>query len=393
MLTSDFALRSNEIRNCCNACAVAKVKCTKEKPSCRRCVRRGHACFYAVAMRQGRPRQTTQERRSDQDLLGLQSESNRQQPLPSPLTGLFPEVTIGTSAQSTTDPSVPQVHADVQLADNMNFWPFDNTTAPQPSLGHLFGLGGANDLLADLAHFDPLLFARTALGDDGRPSGKGCAVSENNDARNVQMHEDVVINSTPSINGNVLGHKTHGSPPIPINETLSTSYEPFGSFQIEYPPQSTTTNNTANLPAEDNTANYRTCDCSVKVSTLLEQLTPHGVVGIIRASGNPLLCNLDAIILRNEGPLRKVNGVLQCSCSFGVSVLLHLAAVMLEILGWYTAIIGIVMRSASSFYTAPNHSRNTFLWLCELFQPCDAASTAQSRHRSICNWSQSDLRP
>jgi hypothetical protein len=255
----------------------------------------------------------------------------------------------------------------------MDFWPFDNTTAPQPSLDHLFGLGGANDLLADFAHFGSLLSTRTALGDDGISSTKGCAVSENNEARNLQMHEDVALDSRSSIDGNVLCHATHGSAPVLIDETLSsTSYEPFGSFQIEYPLQFATGINTPTLPTEAKSANYRTCDCSAKVSSLLEQLTPHGVIGVTRASGNPLLCNLDAVLLRNEGPLRKVNDVLKCYCSREVSVLFHLAAAMLKTLGWYTAIIGIVMRCALTFYAAPNHSRDTFLWLCELFEPCDA---------------------
>lgn len=372
MSTSDFALRSNEIRNCCNACAVAKVKCTKEKPFCRRCVRRGHACIYAVAMRQGRPRLIAQERRSDQDLLEIQTGSNRQQPISLHAARSFSDVNAGMILHHTTIPSFLQAPTNDQPSDNMDFLSPNNTETAHSSLDSLFDLGGANELLTDFAHFDPLLPAHTALYDDSMSSTKGCAVSENNDASSLQMHEDGALDSTPLISGNILGHETHGSAPVPISETLSTSYEPFGSFQIEYPPRSKTATNVPNLPTADNTANYRTCDCSAKVSSLLEQLTPHGVVGVTRASGNPLLCNLDAILLRNEGPLRKVNGVLQCSCSFGVSVLLHLAAVMLKILGWYTAIIGIMMRCASSFYAAPHHPRDTFPWLCELFEPCDA---------------------
>jgi len=333
MSTSDFALRSNDIRNCCNACAVAKVKCTKEKPFCRRCVRRGHACIYAVAMRQGRPRLIAQERRSDQDLLEIQTGSNRQQPISFDAARSFSDVNAGMILHHTTIPSFLQAPTNDQPSDNMDFLSPNNTETAHSSLDSLFDLGGANELLTDFAHFDPLLPAHTALYDDSMSSTKGS---------------------------------------VPISETLSTSYEPFGSFQIEYPPRSKTATNVPNLPTADNTANYRTCDCSAKVSSLLEQLTPHGVVRVTRASDNPLLCNLDAILLRNEGPLRKVNGVLQCSCSFGVSVLLHLAAVMLKILGWYTAIIGIVMRCASSFYAAPHHPRDTFPWLCELFEPCDA---------------------
>lgn len=30
------------------------------------------------------------------------------------------------------------------------------------------------------------------------------------------------------------------------------------------------------------------------------------------------------------------------------------------------------MRYASTFFAAPHHSRDTFQWLCELFEPCNA---------------------
>jgi hypothetical protein len=215
MLTSDFTLRSNEIRHCCNACAVAKVKCTKEKPSCR------------------------------QDLLG----------------------------------------SDVQ----------------------------------------------------------GSATS------------------------------TPGS----VNENLSNFH---GPSQLESPFQGAKPANTPNCTTED-TAIQWTCGCSATVASLLEKLTPHGVVGVARARDNALLRNLDAIILRNEDPLRRVNGILQCSCSFSIPVLLHLAAVMLKILGWYNAIIGIVMRCVSSFQMASDGSRNSFLWVSEFFDPYDAGIDSAERAR------------
>ena len=323
-------------------------------------------------MRQGRPRLNAQERLSDQDLLELQAGSDRQQSLPLHATRSFSDVNAGMASYHTTNPSFSHILVNDQSLDDMGCLTPNKTQNPQPSLDSLFAFGGSNNLLQGFALFDPLSSAHTALCDDSVPSVKGCAISENSDAESFQMHKDVALDSTSSISGNVLGHETHGSAPVLINEKVRNSYEPFGSFQIEDSLQFKDITNTPNPSTEDNTVNYRICDCSAKISRLLEQLTPHGVVGITRASGNPFLCNLDAMISRNEGPLRKVHDVLQCSCSVGVSVLLHLAAVMLKILGWYTAIIGVVMRCASSFSAAPHHSRDTFLWLCELFEPCDA---------------------
>ncbi|KAL7783879.1 hypothetical protein V8C37DRAFT_26580 [Trichoderma ceciliae] len=47
-----------KLRTSCQACALVKVKCTKEKPTCSRCKNRGIACQYFVVKRPGRRRQT-----------------------------------------------------------------------------------------------------------------------------------------------------------------------------------------------------------------------------------------------------------------------------------------------------------------------------------------------
>jgi hypothetical protein len=39
------------LRNSCDACNTAKVKCSKERPCCRRCERRGVDCVYSVSLR------------------------------------------------------------------------------------------------------------------------------------------------------------------------------------------------------------------------------------------------------------------------------------------------------------------------------------------------------
>lgn len=50
------SLRS-KLRNSCHACAISKVKCPKEKPSCSKCECRGITCQYFLAKRPGRRRE------------------------------------------------------------------------------------------------------------------------------------------------------------------------------------------------------------------------------------------------------------------------------------------------------------------------------------------------
>ncbi|KAL6694323.1 hypothetical protein J3F84DRAFT_400850 [Trichoderma pleuroticola] len=48
---------TTKLRTSCQTCALVKVKCTKEKPTCSRCKNRGIACQYFVVKRPGRRRQ------------------------------------------------------------------------------------------------------------------------------------------------------------------------------------------------------------------------------------------------------------------------------------------------------------------------------------------------
>jgi hypothetical protein len=43
-----------KLRDSCDACAVSKVKCNKEKPTCARCAKRGMVCEYFITKRAGR---------------------------------------------------------------------------------------------------------------------------------------------------------------------------------------------------------------------------------------------------------------------------------------------------------------------------------------------------
>ncbi|ORY69640.1 aflatoxin regulatory protein-domain-containing protein [Pseudomassariella vexata] len=54
------SLTTSKLRYSCHACALSKVKCPKEKPSCSRCLSRGITCEYFVTKRPGRKRDNSQ---------------------------------------------------------------------------------------------------------------------------------------------------------------------------------------------------------------------------------------------------------------------------------------------------------------------------------------------
>ncbi|GIJ98175.1 hypothetical protein Aspvir_000290 [Aspergillus viridinutans] len=47
--------KSVKVRSTCNACQQAKIRCSHEKPSCRRCLKHNIECIYSMSRRLGRP--------------------------------------------------------------------------------------------------------------------------------------------------------------------------------------------------------------------------------------------------------------------------------------------------------------------------------------------------
>ncbi|KAF9893655.1 hypothetical protein FE257_010967 [Aspergillus nanangensis] len=47
--------KSVKVRSTCNACQQAKIRCSHEKPSCRRCQKQNIPCIYSMSRRLGRP--------------------------------------------------------------------------------------------------------------------------------------------------------------------------------------------------------------------------------------------------------------------------------------------------------------------------------------------------
>ncbi|PYH87341.1 hypothetical protein BO71DRAFT_341250, partial [Aspergillus ellipticus CBS 707.79] len=47
--------KSVKVRSTCNACQQAKIRCSHEKPSCRRCQKHNIECIYSISRRLGRP--------------------------------------------------------------------------------------------------------------------------------------------------------------------------------------------------------------------------------------------------------------------------------------------------------------------------------------------------
>lgn len=58
--------KSTKVRSTCNACQQAKIRCSHEKPSCRRCQKHNIDCIYSMSRRLGRPAKRREGTPADQ---------------------------------------------------------------------------------------------------------------------------------------------------------------------------------------------------------------------------------------------------------------------------------------------------------------------------------------
>ncbi|KAK7440921.1 hypothetical protein Landi51_10445 [Colletotrichum acutatum] len=76
--------RQFRLRNSCDRCQDTKLKCSQEKPACRRCARLGLPCVYSPIRRLGRPRKHSSNQLEDSTQLPQQQPRQQRQPPPPP---------------------------------------------------------------------------------------------------------------------------------------------------------------------------------------------------------------------------------------------------------------------------------------------------------------------
>ncbi|KXJ87971.1 hypothetical protein Micbo1qcDRAFT_215307 [Microdochium bolleyi] len=90
------------LRDSCQACAISKTKCSKDKPQCNRCANRGTTCRYLVTQRCGRKSRSSTAQRDQEALAALAQwwESN-------PLATTDPASDDSSSTESPVPPPSP----------------------------------------------------------------------------------------------------------------------------------------------------------------------------------------------------------------------------------------------------------------------------------------------
>nr|AAM02999.1 AFLR [Aspergillus parasiticus] len=313
-IRSSQTRRARKLRDSCTSCASSKVRCTKEKPACARCIERGLACQYMVSKRMGRnpraPSPLDSTRRPSESLPSAGSE----QGLPAHNTYSTPHAhtQAHTHAHSHPQPH-PQSHPQSNQPPHALPTPngsssvsaiFSHQSPPPPV--ETQGLGG------DLAGQEQSTLSSLTI--DSEFGGSLQSIEHGN-------HADFLAESTGSLFDAFL---EVGTPMIdPFLESA-----PLPPFQARY------------------------CCFSLALQTLT-CLFPHAPLGcqLRLTDGEDSSCNLmttDMVISGNKKATDAVRKILGCSCAQDGYLLSMVVLIVLKVLGWYAAAAGTQCTSTAA---------------------------------------------
>ncbi|KAI1410226.1 aflatoxin regulatory protein-domain-containing protein [Hypoxylon sp. FL1857] len=288
---------ASKLRDSCHACAVSKVKCHREKPSCSRCVKRGTVCEYVTTRRGGRKKSMAAQK----DVTGSDKASPRY-PVTADTSHLTQPSPLARSTESHTttvdfmQPEGSDNHPSPQLdiSTDLNFNLFTNLFSPEEqSLSPLL-----TDLLTDSGGFDiPFAIPETFGVDTSSDiSLFGPSVEVSSTAPGTASKEFTLTTAT----------STHGG------TTVATSNSDAQCWQ---PPR----------PEEKSC-----CSCLARALGLMKTLFPDSTT-----SADDTSPTVQSIIDNNKQVLEATSAMMQCSCSNDGYLLAITSLIISKVLGWY----------------------------------------------------------
>ncbi|KAF2238275.1 hypothetical protein EV356DRAFT_507364 [Viridothelium virens] len=278
---------TNKLRDSCHACALSKVKCAKEKPTCARCAKRGIECEYFITKRPGRKRENRQannngKTRDTTKTHTTSSESNDYLTPPDhDPSSARPGSSSGAECYGSLTPLEPSL-ASVLEGINNDFDDF--LTSPVDSF--------------DLEPFDP------------------------ND-------------STPGPNEVAKLLLSGATDPDPISETSMNGHlNTYNTSLHSLTSQSLLDSNTGVGEASDST-----CRCLMQALDLMKKLSSTKTSCGVQSNrpGTAGVPSAETIVLENKQTLEAITDMLRCSCAEDSYLLTFLSMIIFKILGRYAA--------------------------------------------------------
>ena len=340
-----------KLRESCDPCATSKLKCSKEKPTCARCAKRGITCEYVATKRGGRKpinRSSISEKRTSSDVTSAAitnpdtpPNSNDQTQLPTPSTIFDPAPTILGTDLGLPSPSIVHGSPLPNGSSSMDF--MDLLSPTDPGLFSAYPPSMTTDM-EDVVP-TPFSFPTTSISGVDVLAHKNIFSSSLVDSP-CGMGFDSLFDTFPAFDDALLGNLEFPSPDsLPNNRICATD----GEMQDYKEPTDSS------------------CSCLIRALSLMGQLFPRSPHACM-SSSSPSLDKeatsqpptIDTVIAENEATVDAVGEILRCLYSHDGYLLTILSLIISKVLGRYATTAGhntVCSSNTNSLQNIPQLSR------------------------------------
>lgn len=290
-----------KLRASCDGCYLSKVKCSKEIPTCTRCLDHGIVCNYSPSQRIGKPKRVPAETRGNDPASPIYDSDWRRRSI---------ALSIGdasTHGASLIDWNLDHSALAVRSANDFDHDANFQATWPQSLSDGSVGNGSWPD---ETSH-------RSSYASSCQPSSSASTVFDF-EGNNGMPATPVSVESGSWLQSprNYLTHKKEPSAErLSHSITASFSFDELG-FQ----------NSSPGLPCPAQNVN---CTCPMQTFEVLRTLHER--------SSNPWT-PFDTILSVNKDINSRINATLSCPCRHDATTVMTLAASIAKILAWYRSI-------------------------------------------------------
>ncbi|KAL4950059.1 aflatoxin regulatory protein-domain-containing protein [Aspergillus filifer] len=307
-----------KLRGSCHACALSKLKCSQDKPTCARCLKRGTTCQYLASKRAGR------------------KQGSRTGGLKTPIKTDYQNMDVeeDDDRKDILEASSQLMQYALQQDRSLDTYRGNNHHQRTPSYPEsvpslLSSAGPATSATTPLTFghpdFDGFLASPVSLSmldtsDVDYFSGTEVSFRDLNGFPDPSSFFPTA-DPMPMLDDDSL------KPPCVASSPLSQSNLPSS------PP----------TPATSNTGSQVQCFCFARSLALLRELFPNPSLNCTTATpttdeNNTVTPTIQQVITQNEQTLQEISQVLQCSCSQDGYTLTVLALAVFKVLSWYGAV-------------------------------------------------------
>ncbi|KAL9609499.1 MAG: hypothetical protein Q9167_005733 [Letrouitia subvulpina] len=276
------ASKPPKLRDSCNACSAAKIRCTKKRPTCARCDKRGLSCEYAATKRAGRPSHTSTQSAAKAKTISDDARQN----------SVSNEVNVPSPPSSYAPTSTnPMVEPSSALAVGAEFDDFFSSLESFPWLET-----PTHDILPTPCYVDPLSNTMDSSSDSTFTLKKTFPTADN-------AYSNRLVQPNPSIH-------------------------PVSRYSI--------TNRTENVSTLCTGSH---CCCLKTALGFLKELSTNSSKAYALQGGTGFLFPpIQSVIAENKRVVKAIDKILQCFCSQDVYLLTVLSLIAFKILDWYAAV-------------------------------------------------------